>query len=428
MATIASGIICAWPSTAATIPSGWTRETGLDAKYIQGAAAGADADLVSSFGAANHNHTSPSHTPVQNSHTHTFSAATHTPSLRPNLSEDIREPAGTHGHNAVTSASATATNNGIAITVDSTSNDPAFKAVIWIKSDGTPTGFPVNSYGFFASDTLPTLWTRVQGNTYLKGAAADGDGGGTGGLNTHTHTSPAHTHTQNAHSHASTSSSGPNTGAPFIDAFTQTQSYANETHTHPVTLSNQTATNQSVTTTIDSANHEPVFKKLNIINNGNAGVDFPDQIIALWGGTNASIPTDWARFTSMDGNFVKGANADGESNVTTGGSTTHTHTASNCQPTQDAHNHTTSVGSVSGTIAATGQLSFKGGARGAVNTHTHTWTVNNTTATNQSISVTIDANSSESAYPVYGKVIFIQWTEPSLAVFPPMKMMMGMGV
>jgi hypothetical protein len=50
--------------------------------------------------------------------------------------------------------------------------------------------------------------------------------------------------------------------------------------------------------------------------------------------------------------------------------------------------------------------------RDASETHTHTWTIGNTTATNNSTTVTIDNNTSESAYPPYQKVIFIEYNPP----------------
>src|SRR3990167_5530177 len=333
---VAANVICLWPSTNASIPSGWTRETSLDAKYIVGAATGADADLASSFGASSHTHTSPSHAPIQNAHLHTFSGGAGSGSNT--TTQDLFDitPAPTsHTHGSVNTLNATGVINGVAITVDANTsattyaNDLVFVDVIFIKSNGTPLGIPSNAYAFFSSDTLPTSWTRVQGDKYLRGAAAGGNGGGTGGSNTHIHTSPAHTHTQAQHRHnlatSCTSSSGGNATAPGSG-----NGVAFHIHTHSQASGNTTPPNQSVTTTIDSANHEPVFKKLNVINNGTGGQDLPDPLIAIWGGTHAGIPASWSRFTSMDEKWIKGANANGESNVTIGGATTHTHTASAC--------------------------------------------------------------------------------------------------
>lgn len=418
--SVPSGVIVAWPSTVASIPANWTRKTAWDAKYIAGAAAGGDAGGTG--GAATHTHTSPSHTPTQNSHTHTFSAGASTGTVDGlPLGSDPEAGVG-HTHASATSNSATATNNGIAIAVNAnSSNDPPYFTVLWIESDGTPTGLPNGGYAFFDSDSLPTSWTRVQGNTYLKGADAGADGGSTGGSPTHIHTSPAHTHTQVFHSHAATTSAATTTTADLFDDTTDTNTASMEGHTHSVTLSNGTATNQSVTTTIDASNGEPEFTKLNTILNGTGGQDLPVSVIALWGGTHAAIPSGWSRVTALDTRFIKGANADGEV-LTIGGAQTHTHTASNCQPVQNTHNHSTAVGS--GPLA-----SFQSGIGGsaASRNHTHTWTVDSKTATNNSVAVTISANLAKSAYPLYVEAIVIKFTGVVAAV-TPRRTLLGVGV
>lgn len=403
---VPTNIIVAWPSTAASIPTGWTRVTELDGRYILGASAAADADLTTDRGNTTHTHTSPSHTPTQNAHTHTVGTPGNDASdhVDGGASTGSFAAAFEHGHVNANSTSATGTNNGVAITVDATSNDLAYVEVIWIKSDGTPISLPTGCIAFFASDTLPSGWTRVHGNKYLKGAAASSDGGGTGGSNTHTHTSPAHTHTQNSHTHGSF-----NSGAGDIagDRKGSTSSVSNLTsHVHTLSLLASTPTNQSVTTTINSGSHEPPFKKLNHIQAGSA--DLPDQVICLWGGTAASIPTNWSRFTGMDGQWCKAANADGESNSTTGGSAQHNHTASNCQPTQNAHTHTVNDG---GPTTTTG-LDIINFTQHSMSTHTHSdWQVSSEVATNNSVAVTIDDCTSGAAYPKHRTLIFIQFTE-----------------
>lgn len=400
---VAADICVAWPSLAANIPAGWTRETALDARYILGAGSGADTDLTTDRGSTTHTHTSPSHTPLQDAHTHTISAAGGDAGslVAGNTSVGADQA---HGHDGFPSASATGTNNGIAITVDATSNDLAHVEVIWIKSDGSPAALPSGCLAFFASDTLPSGWTRAHGNRYLKGAAAAGNGGATAGSNTHTHTSPAHTHTQNSHLHSAVTSSPGNTA---VGRGAGAQTISSTGHTHSVSLISATPTNQSVTTTIDATNHEPPFKKLNVISAGSDSL--PDQVIALWLGTNASIPTDWARFTSMDGKWLKAANADGESNVTTGGAAQHGHTASDCQPIQDAHSHTPLGGTPTGTVGS----NPAGVNNLAAPDHTHAWSCSSDVATNQAVAVTINDCSADAALPKHRTVIFVQFTAPA---------------
>jgi len=400
---VAANICVAWPSTIATIPSGWSRETALDARYILGAAVAADTDLITDRGNTTHIHTSAAHTPIQNSHTHDVET------LGNDATTTIvcgtvtgTAAAGNHGHPVVTSSSTTATNNSVAITIDTTVNDLAYIEVIWIKSDGTPTVLPIGCYAFFASDTLPTSWSRVAGNQYLKGAAAGLSPAASGGANTHTHTSPAHTHTQNSHTHTATSSGPDNT---LLGKGTGPNILSTLSHTHAITLAGKTAVNQSVTTTLTATNHEPSFTKLNTILS--AAATLPSNIICLWLGSAGTIPTNWTRYATMNSRWNKGANADGESTVTTGGSTQHTHTATNCQPTQNSHTHTiTDAASASTTTSANGTNGSY-----ATSIHRHTsWTCTTDTATNNAISVIIDLCTADAALPKHRTVIYIQLT------------------
>lgn len=396
---IPANIAIGWPSTAASIPTGWTRETALDARYLLGAATGADTDLTTDRGNTSHTHTSPAHTPIQDPHDHIgYSEFTDSTVLAAGFGSTRNWTGELHYHD-ITYGTATPTNDAVAITVDSTSNDLAYAEVIWIKSDGTPTSIPSGAVAFYASDTLPTNWSRVYGNRYLKGATAGGNGGSTGGSNTHTHTSPAHTHTQSSHYHVGTSDTTFDTG----NAGTGVDSIAARTHKHVVTLSTDTATNQSVTTTISSSSHEPPYSKINIIQSSAATL--PTDIICLWLGTHTGIPSGWDRYTSLDGKWIKGSNADSEVG-TTGGSATHTHTASSCQPIQDFHEH---AGYSDGGPTVVNSVS-SGTRVVATSGHTHIWYTDGTTATNQSAAVTIDSISSGAAYPKHRTVIFVKFS------------------
>ncbi len=398
---VAANICVAWPSTAASIPAGWTRETALDARYILGAAAGADTDLSTDRGNTTHSHTSPSHTPLQNSHTHNIDTDTDGSSQLGGPPPNGGSAAATnHTHGTFTSNAATATNNGIAITVNATSNDLAYTEVIWIKSDGTPLTLPTGCYAFFSSDTLPPGWSRVKGDRYLKGAAAASSPAADGGANTHTHTSPAHTHTQDTHSHAATTSSG---GDFSLADGAGTQTNVSSGHTHAITLLATTPTNQSVTTTINSGNHEPPYSQLNTILA--SAPDLPTNVIALWLSTNASIPTGWTRYTAMDGKWLKNAAANGDSG-TTGGASQHLHTASDCQPTQDAHFHTGSDPGSSGTTTGTQATGLNSLSQPG---HTHNWEGDSQVATNIAIAVTIDNCTADAALPKHRTVIYVQF-------------------
>jgi hypothetical protein len=406
---VPSGICIAWPSTVGSIPAGWSRETTLDARYILGAAAGADTDLTTDRGATTHTHTSPSHTPIQDAHFHTFFEPGG--SVSPQILGGALGGNGasnSHGHNEADSNATVGTNNGIAITVNAATNDLAFKEVIWIKSDGTPTALPNGCIAFFESDSLPSGWSRTNGDGYLKGAATGANGGATGGSNTHTHTSPAHTHTQNQHIHTGTSGA-PDT-AQNLKGTTGLSATSTLGHTHAVTFQGTAPTNQAVTTTINSGNGEPPFKKLNAILA--SAPDLPTNVIALWLGTNAGIPSGWSRYTAMDSKWAKGAAANGESGVTTGGSSQHNHTASDCQPIQDAHTHSITDAASSASIVLKDSTS----AFWPDVSHQHGgWLDLGAVATNQAIAVTIDQCTADAALPKHRTVIYVQFT----GVTPP---------
>src|SRR3990167_257329 len=141
MAIIENGIIVVWPSTVASIPSGWSRKTELDSRYVRISLTGNDADLTTNNGNTSHTHT---HT----AHTHTITGGTHTAVRHPNTSP-ITTVMGTHSHPSVASANAT-------ITVDASTNDYLRLDVIFIMSDGTPTGIPSTAIAMYLSDGLPT--------------------------------------------------------------------------------------------------------------------------------------------------------------------------------------------------------------------------------------------------------------------------------
>lgn len=400
---IPAGIIVGWPATVASIPAGWIRETAIDDKHIRGAAAASDSDLVTSFGQATHVHTEGGHTPVQNSHTHNGSTATTTGSTVYATGGANSLALNTHNHAAATSDGTTATNQSATATLNTASNDPPRRNVIWIRSDGTPTDLPDGCYAFFDSDTLPTLWARSEGNNFLKGAAAAADGTGTGGSsNSHTHTeSGSHTHIQDAHSHTGNSAAN---DSPALGSGAGTA--AGDPHFHSLTYDSVTATNNASSISVNAGDGQPVFKKLNIIKNNTGGGSTPDQVILIWNGAHGAIPANFARYTAMDDFFCKGCNANGEVG-TTGGAAQHSHTGT-CSTTSPAHTHTITAGSAD--LAVTRGAGTAGAATAG---HTHTWNVTNTTQTHQGAAITLANNTSETNYPPYVKIIFVKFTQPA---------------
>jgi len=406
-----SGVIVGWPSTAASIPSGWSRKSALDSRYLRGSSAGADADLTTDNGALTHTHTSPAHTPTQAAHVHGgIIFASHTaPEWEGSAPRDT--VAQSHSHATITSTSETAVTNSAALSVDAASNDPVFATVIWIESDGTPAGIPVGAVAFFASDSLPSGWTRVDGDSFLKGAAAGADGGGSGGAATHAHTHASHVHTAQAHQHFGNSTDGASVATNNI-ANPNAIGFATVAHVHTFDTTAATQTINAYTVTINAADGQPPFRKINVVRNDGASPDIPGNIIGVWGGTAASIPAGWSRFSNLDDQFVKGAAANGQSDVDTGGATSHGHTAADCQPTIVNHDHSGATNwSIVGTLLATDAAAPGSNRRGALEEHTHGITgISGAATSHNAVAVTIDACSTNAALPQYRRVIFIQFT------------------
>lgn len=396
----------------ATIPAGWQRVTQLDSRYILGASTGQDADLLTARGNTTHTHTSPAHTPLQQPHTHFFDnpGSTTSPTFNGSSTTGLfTVAAGYHDHTVSESDPTTALNNSVSITVDATSNDLSYYTVVWITPISDKDTLPVGSIGFYDKDILPSGWSLTATNKYLKGAATASVGGASGGSNTHTHTSPAHVHTQQAHAHTGTSS----TPTLVVRVGTGTAQAARSNHKHVITFSSDVATNQAVTTTIDSNNHEPPYRTLHAIKS--TSEDLPDGLICLWLGANALIPDSWSRYAAMDGKFLKTSAGLLLANLT-GGSNSHSHTASDCAPVQLDHSHSTLTDGAPTVAVSTSNV---GGTQRASSTHRHaagSWNHDFTTAINDPVSVTIDLCTSQAAYPQHRTAIFIKYAAPTVKV------------
>lgn len=399
---VPADILFAWPNSVATIPTGYTRETSLDTKYVLGADASGD-------GGATGGQTTHTHSVTD--HTHT-SAATHNHtvgSLGGNTGQNTPFGTGaasssTHTHTGGTSGSTSATVSTDSITLAAESNDPPYTEVIWIKSNGT-NDVPSSAWAFYDDASLPTNWAIQNGNKFLKGAAASGDGGSTGGsLDSHSHTeSGTHTHTQAAHTHT-----GFNSGTAVGSAnYGGTgAAFSARLHTHSISfVSGGSGSTGSAQVTTQNSDGQPPFYKLAVIENQTGGDDLPTGVIGVWLGTAASIPEGWERVTAMDTYFLKGAANTGEIG-NTGGADQHTHTAD--AHTHTGYTHTHTANTTDNTTKPGGQT--VGPAQAAANGHGHSKTVSSETPTYNNTVVTIANNTSQTNYPEYVKGIFIKYT------------------
>lgn len=127
----------------------------------------------------------------------------------------------------------------------------------------------------------------------------------------------------------------------------------------------------------------------------------PNGVVLIWAGLNNAIPTGYSRFTTLDGQYTKGANASTDPS-TGGGASTHTHTSSAHSHSMNDHTHTYTTSSADATAGNTGssaQYSMNGN-------HYHTGTTGSASGGGlSSVAATYDTVSND---PPYYSVIFIQ--------------------
>ncbi|MEX2055195.1 MAG: hypothetical protein WD972_03345, partial [Candidatus Andersenbacteria bacterium] len=215
--------------------------------------------------------------------------------------------------------------------------------------------------------SIPSGWTRVTSmdDRYSKGAAAGVEPNVTGGAATHTHTSPVHSHSIPSHSHASNSNLG---SANFAKHYSDEdiQRSSRDYHVHTVGTSSSTGgTSSEVAATWQTVSNDPSYVGVIFIESDGTTAGIPDGAWAWW--SNEALPTNWTQPAAAKSKYLKGASAAGNGG-TTGGGTSHAHTASS-----HAHstNHTHSVTSGVPTVL---QSSITTGEQSAGSDHTHTVT------------------------------------------------------
>lgn len=422
-----AGLVFFWPGTNAGIPSGWTRQTALDAKYLKGAAAGQQPGTIA--GAASHSHTLLAHSHSV-SHTHAVpntGAAVGTATTGPNTA-GINVALSSHTHTIANLAASINDSGSTAPSVTTVDNDTDRLTVIMIESNGTPAGIPNGALGL-SPDVSITGWTDyVNANArYLKGAAAAGNGGATasGTLANHTHDLGAHTHTGGtAHNHggagvtgATSSTVTPTTGATVV------MNTSTHTHGYAIANGNTSALDSASAGTsgaTSSGTNEPPFINVRVKENTSGVPSIPVGIIGAWRGSLGSIPEHFALCDGANGTpdlrgrHPKGATA---SIGTTGGSAAaHTHTSPD-------HTHTAATGHTHAiTVNATADptLGRQAVATITVATGTHSHTGVNTSSTVNTVTPSSSGTlPAQTAEPLHEEVAFVQLIEPFTPNTPP---------
>lgn len=424
-----AGLIIMWPSTAASVPSGWNRVTALDGKYAKGIAT-SSTEPGNTGGAATHLHTIGTHAHDE-SHSHTVTGVTGGGAGSLNSTDGAVGTTAilsTHTHTRSAVNSATVASAAGTPTIGTDANDPARLEVVYIESDGTPLGIPVNALAL-APDTSMSGWSDYSDATgrFLKGAAAAGNGGATvaSALDSHTHSVAAHTHAGTSHSHTS-----PSTGATSSNKSLFAGPSAalwTTSHTHTITINSSTSASLASggSSTSDASSlgvTDPPYRNLRARQNTSGGVDLPVGIICAWRGSLGSIPDFWGLCDGTGGTpdmtavYPRGATS---SIGTTGGSLNpHTHASSS------THNHTTSGHShnefINAAAAATTNVSTTNVVTVSTGTHTHSAgdTDSSTPTVGQSSPGTLASTTSE---PPYEEVAFVQLLQdPVPPAAPPL--------
>jgi len=396
-----------WINTAASIPSGWSRDTDFDDVYLQGVT-----DDSRGTGGGVHIHTQ-NHALIGVAHTHSVSGASVTPGFTMTRKSNIfgsTVSALTHGHNASTSASTTITYADDSTSLSSFEADPPFVRAIIIKPDTGDKLIPDGAFCFTDQAEAPTGFdiTGSGGTTdysekFILGALAAGDGGGTGGSTTHTHDDISHDHPDNLHGHVFA-----NAGLATSSSKVQSAVTANvlERIHHEVSLYSETLSDVSTEdVVVDAGSSEPAYMNLLGIENTSGADALPAGVIVGYTGTIASVPDQWehyARIGARQVRIVKNANEVGH----TGGSNTHDHNLQAHQHTHaGSHDHVEAEEEFEASASEIGTPTVT--LPDTTKSHTHVWTIGSTQPTCQSTGAfSCDSADGRAAYQ---ELIFIKY-------------------
>lgn len=410
---IPGSLILGWPSTAASIPTGWTRVTALDGYYPRGSSVTGTPSATG--GATTHSHTTPGHTHHIDGHSHSVGGSTgssnsSTTSARFNgASKAQADQPHTHSRPSSTGTHSGGTSGSSAPGTNSANNTPLTREVIWMSSDGARTAYPVGALGWAAESLSGWIDDTSSSGRYLKGAAAAGDGGATSGASTHTHTVNSHSHTGLSHDH-SISDTGLSNPSSSQEAGTGSSTPRwLPRHTHPMNVvSNTTGNTDSVTGgTTGSTSLDPPHRRLRVLQVQSANIQ--PRIIGLYVGNAASLPSTLRLCNGANGTpdmrtyFARDKGSDSVN--TTGGASSHTHSTPSHTHNIGNHSHDTSVGtSNTGSYEAP---SF--GDLGDSPTTGHGHSSSDTGSASPNVdSATSGTTGSSSHLPVYKEVHFVR--------------------
>ena len=411
--TIPSDMILGWPSTAASIPSGWTRVTALDG-YLPRGASGTGAPTTTG-GATSHSHTTPGHVHSVGPHDHTIGGSTgssnsSTTSARFNgASQPQADQPHTHSLPSSSGSAGSHTSGSTSPSTTSANNSPPVRDVIWIESNGAQPEYPVGILGWATESVSGWTDDATSSGRFLKGAAAAGNGGATSGSATHTHSVNAHTHTTPSHDHSVSSTGLSNPSSSQEAGYGSSSPRWLPRHTHPLNvLSAGFGTTDSASGgTTSAVNLEPPNRRLKVLANTGGGTQ--TRIIGLYMGTVATLDPLLTLCDGTNGTpdmrtyFARDEGSDSVNS--TGGSSSHTHTTPTHSHGLGNHDHSIDV-----LASTTGSFERPtSGDLGDSPTTSHDHSGGSTDNASPSISsVSSGTTSSASHLPVYKEAHFVR--------------------
>lgn len=382
-ATIPVDLVLGWPGTAASIPSGWLRVTALDGFYPRGATTTAAPSVTG--GTTSHSHTSPSHSHSIPSHQHMMPADTVGSSTSTNTERkdkaSIAVTSATHDHDLpLLSGPSNVVSTGATAPGTTTSSHLApTREVIWIRSDGSATVYPVGALGWSTQSVSGWATDAASSGRFLRGAAAAGNGGAVYGGSTHGHDVNIHTHgtpPQHDHPNFTTEPSGPAAATEANSGSGTPRWLARHTHPGNVVATTSGAVLSAGGGGVSIANTEPPNRRLRTLRNTGNGAQTRiiglytdavadlDPVLTLCNGSNGT-PDMRTWFCRDIGTASVGS---------TGGAASHTHTAPAHTHGATSHKHEVTTG-VSGSKTYGRDTT---GTQGSVPLATHTHNVSDT--------------------------------------------------
>jgi len=414
MPSIAADIIFMWPGTNSSIPTGWSRETTLDDRFTKGTAASTAPNVTG--GGATHGHGTSSHasgTLTGHTHSGTTADSSGTRSIFPYYGYTNRIDAGPHTHTYLSASQTASGGDSGTSNWNSGSSEPSFFDMIYIKSNGSPSGVPPDAVAYWNTSSVPAGWIQhsASRDRFIMGPGSGGNGGGTGG-GSHTHSANgSHTHggTTAAHQHGD-DAEGTSGGVNATTTTGTDNNGAHGIHKHRHTFDNSGAASISAATgnSSGSQSYEPTFTTLVAIENDGGSALTTQYIIGMWLGGLGDIPTGWllcdgvtSPTPDLRNKFIKCANATSDV-TTTGGSAGHTHSAGSGHTHSAGHTHTQT------TVAFAAQaVAESSGITRTLTLFGHGHSTTTTSSSGSTVSTTTPISNQADSQPAFRTVAYI---------------------